>query len=128
MLYEVYTNTMHSPMQSTIVLHVNNHNETTTVFRRIITVLYITFYIWERNVHTSSFECQKLHKIKRPFIHCKNIVDHFNLRRADQQSDKTHPVYTLVYRMSHHAATLYILAFSNHATTIVVYFLDRLQS
>lgn len=43
MLYEVYTNTMHSPMQLTIVLHVNNHNETTTVFRRIITVLYITF-------------------------------------------------------------------------------------
>lgn len=124
MLYEVYTNTMHSPMQSTIVLHVNNHNETTTVFRRIITVLYITFYIWERNVHTSSFEYQKLHKIKRPFIHCKNIIDHFNLRRADQQSDKTHPVH----RMSHHAATLYILAFSNHATTIVVYFLDRLQS
>lgn len=64
MLYEVYTNTMHSPMQSTIVLHVNNHNETTTVFRRIITVLYITFYIWERNVHTSSFECQKYTKLK----------------------------------------------------------------
>lgn len=107
MLYEVNTNTMHSSMQSTIVLRVNNHNETTTVFKTMITVLYITFYIWERKEHTSSFECQELHKIKRPFIHCKNIVDHFNLRRADQQSDKTHPVY----RMSHHAATLYTRIF-----------------
>lgn len=58
--------------------------------------------MWERKVHTSPSECQKLHKIKGPLIHCKNIVDHFNLRRAEQQSDNTYPVSWMS-----HAATLY---------------------